>query len=202
MEIGSAFFSTSAIASKIEVLAPVGGVISGGAPSDSCKARDPVILARSKRVSHGRPINTLLPCGAISLSSNSVSTYVTTSSAGLFDFLAVSSSISLAPPFFTLDLEGPPLRAAGFFVKRLTTKNTAKTDSYLIKCLPINVNILHKARHLYAIIVIEARGAAPAAQSGPYGVARLQNAFIGCKKRLQSLMVYHRLDAEEQGFYL
>ena len=73
MDIGNAFFSTSAIASKIEVLVPSGGAISGGAPRDSCKARDPVILARSKRVSHGSPINTLLPCGAISLSSNSAS---------------------------------------------------------------------------------------------------------------------------------
>src|ERR671922_598268 len=71
IDIGSAFSSTSATASAIELLASSGTLISGGAPSDSCSERAPVILARSNLVSQGGPNSTLLPCGAISFSSYS-----------------------------------------------------------------------------------------------------------------------------------
>jgi len=124
IDIGRAFFSTSNIASAIEVFAP-SGLISGGAPSESWRARAPVIRARSNLVSHGRPMMILLPCDVTSFSSYSCSEYVTTSSTGRFDFLV--SSASASAPFLPLVLDTTDFRAAGFFVKRLITKNVWKS---------------------------------------------------------------------------
>lgn len=73
IEIGRAFFSISWTASAIELVAPCGTLMSGGAPSESWSDLDPVILARSNRVSQGGPINTLFPCAGISASLYSIS---------------------------------------------------------------------------------------------------------------------------------
>src|ERR687888_1906298 len=86
MEIGNALRSSSVTANVMESLISFGTLINDGAPKDSCKDLAPLILARSNLVSLGGPIKTLFS-EVISLSSNSASLYVTTSSSGRFDFL-------------------------------------------------------------------------------------------------------------------
>src|ERR687888_1967819 len=90
MEIGNALRSSSVTANVMESLISFGTLINDGAPKDSCKDLAPLILALSNLVSLGGPIKTLFS-EVISLSSNSTSLYVTTSSSGRFDFLIVWS---------------------------------------------------------------------------------------------------------------